>query len=242
MRKTPIEVVYYGFRIRVLLGECKLDIGVFSNKYEEAEKRLLAELKPRTAIDVGAHMGAYSLFLSQICERVIAVEPQEAVRRVLLRNIRLNKIRNVIVLPYAASSESGKTMVITGSGATAKVTQGPVNVQTIRIDDVVVRFFPQSGPEFVKIDVEGHELDVLKGMTRTLRERYPLLLVEVWHQNFDDVVKLLSQLGYMMKEDIDLTMYRPAKNMLFIPVNHRHTPHAHVDETTGVGSSNPVEE
>ncbi|MEM2857571.1 MAG: FkbM family methyltransferase [Nitrososphaerota archaeon] len=219
MRKTPIEVVYYGFRIRILLGECKLGTGVFSGKDEVAEKRLLVKLKPRTAIDVGAHMGAYSLFLSQICERVIAVEPQEAVRRVLLRNIRLNKIRNVIVLPYAASSESGKTMVITGSGATAKVTQGPVNVQTIRIDDVVVRFFPQSGPEFVKIDVEGHELDVLKGMTTTLRERRPILLVEVWHQNFDDVVKLLSQLGYMMKEDKDFTVWGVSKNVLFIPVN-----------------------
>ncbi|MEM2294289.1 MAG: FkbM family methyltransferase [Nitrososphaerota archaeon] len=196
VRNIPIEVIYYGFRIRIFLGECELNIKVFLDEYEAIEKRLLVELKPRTAIDVGAHMGSYSLFLSQLCEKVIAIEPQEAVRRVLLRNLRLNRIGNVIVLPYAASSESGKTMMIIGSGSTAKVTQGPGNAQAVRIDDVVARFFPQSGPEFVKIDVEGHELDVLKGMTTTLRERRPILLIEVWERNITQVIKMLSDLCY----------------------------------------------
>lgn len=219
VKKIPIEGFYYGFRVRIYLNESVLGTHVFSDKFEVAEKRLLADLKPKTAIDVGAHMGGYSLFLARICEKVIAVEPQEAVRRVLLRNVRLNKIGNVIILPYAASSESGRTVTIVGSGDLARVMPRPGNVLTIRIDDVVDRFFPHSGPEFVKIDVEGHELEVLKGMTRTLKERRPILLIEVWEKNAGDLINLLKSSGYIIIEYKSFADYRRfgAKNMLFVP-------------------------
>jgi FkbM family methyltransferase len=164
VRRIPVDVIYYGFRIRLLLGEYPLDFGVFRDAHEFMEKNLLLEkLKPRTAIDVGAHMGSYSLILSKTCEKVVALEPQEAVRRVLLRNLRLNKVNNVHVLPYAASAKSGTSAEIVGTGSSAKVLPGKGTVATITVDDVVKQFFPDKGPDLVKIDVEGHELEVIKG-------------------------------------------------------------------------------
>jgi FkbM family methyltransferase len=205
VRRIPVDVIYYGFRIRLLLGEYPLDFGVFRDAHEFMEKNLLLEkLKPRTAIDVGAHMGSYSLILSKTCEKVVALEPQEAVRRVLLRNLRLNKVNNVHVLPYAASAKSGTSAEIVGTGSSAKVLFGKGTVATITVDDVVKQFFPDKGPDLVKIDVEGHELEVIKGTWKTLKERKPLLLVEVWEHNNNNVRRLLEEYSYRVIEGFGL--------------------------------------
>jgi FkbM family methyltransferase len=230
MRRVPVDAIYFGFRIRLFLGEFLLGSGQFrdaNNAAESLEKNLLLErLKPWTAIDVGAHMGAYSLILSKTCEKVVALEPQEAVRRVLLRNLRLNKVNNVHVLPFAVSSMSGISVEIVGAGDTARVLLGKGSVITITIDDVVKRFFSSKGSDFIKIDVEGHELEVLKGALKTLKERKPLRLVEVWEYNNNNVRRLLEEAGYRVIEGHGLVNFKKedgvgilAKNVLAVPEN-----------------------
>jgi FkbM family methyltransferase len=219
--RVPVDVSYYGFRIRLLLGEFPLYVGAFRDTVELMEKNLLLEkLKPRTAIDVGAHMGSYSLILFKTCEKVVALEPQESVKRVLLRNLRLNRVNNVYVLPFAASSMSGISAEIVGAGDLAKVLLGKGPVTTITIDDVVRQFFPDKGPDFIKIDGEGHELEVLKGALKTLKERKPLLLVEVWEHNDNNVRRLLEKARYRVIEGHGLTKHSAGiKNVLAVPGN-----------------------
>jgi FkbM family methyltransferase len=150
---------------------------------------------------------------------VVALEPQEAVRRVLLRNLRLNRVNNVHVLPHAVSSVSGISAEIVGAGDTAKVLLGKGTITTITVDDVVKKFFPDKGPDFIKIDVEGHELEVLKGALKTLNERKPLLLVEVWEHNNINVRRLLEKARYRVIDGHGLTNFELAKNVLAIPGN-----------------------
>ncbi len=224
VRCVPIDAIYYGFRICLLLGESSLYFGVFHETTEPREKNLLLKkLKPRTAIDVGAHMGSYSLILSKTCERVVALEPQDAVRKVLLRNLRLNRVNNVYVLPFAASSMSGISAEIVGAVSGAKVLLGKGSVTTITGDDVVKQSFPDEGLDFIKIDVEGHELEVLKGASRTLKEKKPLLLVEVWEHHKNTVRRLLEEAGYQVIERDGLTIHEMgnivAKNVLAVSGN-----------------------
>lgn len=220
VRCVPVDAIYFGFRIRLFLGQSPLRFEVFHETFEAMEKNLLLEkLKPRIAIDVGAHMGSYSLILSKTCEKVVALEPQEAVRRVLLRNLRLNRVNNVHVLPYAVSSVSGISAEIVGAGGSAKVLLGKGTITTITVDDVVKKFFPDKGPDFIKIDVEGHELEVLKGALKTLNERKPLLLVEVWEHNNINVRRLLEKARYRVIDGHGLTNFELAKNVLAIPGN-----------------------
>ncbi len=218
--RVPIDVYFYGFRIRLLLGEFPLAFYVFLEVYEPKERNLLLEkLKPRTAIDVGAHVGSYSFILAKTCNMVVALEPQDEVRRVLLRNLRLNRVNNVYVLPFAASSMSGMSAEIIGRGGLATILPGKGPVTTITIDEVVKQFFPDKGPDFIKIDVEGHELEVLKGALKTLKERKPLLLIEVMNHNNDSVRRLLGEVGYQLIKGHGFTDWEIAENVLAVPEN-----------------------
>jgi len=65
-------------------------------------------------------------------------------------------------------------------------------VRTVSLDS----FLPNANPIAVKIDVEGHELNVLRGMTNMLERSKPRLLIEVWQDTRMDVLILLESLGY----------------------------------------------
>jgi len=69
--------------------------------------RSLEPNKTLVFIDVGSHIGKYTLLLSDIVDRVIALEPDPRNYKLLLYNLKLNNINNVIPLQIAASSKKG---------------------------------------------------------------------------------------------------------------------------------------
>ena len=128
-----------------------------------------------TFVDVGANIGAYSLIASEDpAVTVVAFEPIPAAYTKLRRNLALNGRDRVHALPMAASAEPGHLrmtcdgassvnhVVEAGRAGAAATTLVDVTTVDLACADLGLR------PSLIKIDVEGHELSVLRGAPASL--------------------------------------------------------------------------
>lgn len=173
---------------------------------------LIRKSGARCVWDVGANVGLWSLFLASLTppvERVVCFEPDPYNLRFLRRNCELNALSGrMTVRDVALSSEAGQATFFADAvtGKTGSLEEGsdfigqyygakrsPITVTLTTIDLEVENGAPP--PDFMKVDVEGHELDLLKGARRTLESRHPALIMEVT-RNAEEVNRFLRDLGY----------------------------------------------
>jgi FkbM family methyltransferase len=126
--------------------------------------------------------------------RVVAFEPHPANVRALRRNVEANRLENVLVVPKAVSSRDGAAQLEGRNRATAALGEDGIDVETLTLDGFCDAH-PELEPDLVKIDVEGHELDVLAGAEVVLRRARPALVVEL-HGSLDEVTRATARLGY----------------------------------------------
>jgi FkbM family methyltransferase len=177
----------------------------------EPELRLLPLLvkKDQIALDVGAADGVYTFHLRRLARAVIAFEPNPlsagrlrlAAPEVDVRQHALSDVGGSAVLRVPVKAN----VVLAGWGTihegntfseiSADVTK-TVSVQTERLDDLGL-----ADIGFIKIDVEGHESEVLEGARSTLMTQRPNILVEISAatrgNSADSCSTLLSDLGYL---------------------------------------------
>ena len=167
-----------------------------------------------TVFDIGANIGYVSLSLAKRVGpqgRVIAFEPIPQNVASFRNNIRINALRNVQLLEFAASDKTGTVIIrMAENPSTASLVwhrDNPnateLSVNTISIDDLV-EGSNLSHPKFVKIDVEGAEGPVLQGMRRTLAAARPVLFVECSEAGRELAWNLLQELEYRCQSAITL--------------------------------------
>ena len=194
--QTELKRFYFGHQIKK---------GAF--KTDEKEFGLLEEWvrEGDWVIDVGANIGHYTCKLSDIVGaygRVIAAEPVVDTFELLASNVAMSAANNVTLLNVAMSdcpSVFGIEIPKFNNGLTNyymahlsdEVTD--CNVLCLTIDSLKLPY-PIS---LVKIDVEGHELSVLKGMRDILERDHPVLIVE---DNSIQTSEYLDHLGYSIKK------------------------------------------
>jgi FkbM family methyltransferase len=144
--------------------------------------------------DVGANVGFLTVIGAHLVGptgSVYAFEPVPSNTALVRRNAALNGFDNVTVIGKAVSNRSGRGEVAlasyAGGAALSTVTAPPdavgtLPIEVITIDELVFRERLRP-PSLVKIDVEGAEIEVLQGMTRTLRECRPVVLYEIDDQD-----------------------------------------------------------
>jgi len=163
-----------------------------------------------TVCDIGANKGSFVFWLSRWCRKgeVVAFEPQPLLAQLLARLARHLKLDNVKVEQKAAFSKSGQADLFVPKGQSPGASlldkaRGTgdfetISVPMVRLDD----YFDRSQHiAFMKVDVEGAELEVFKGAERILREQSPLLIFECENRHLDgisveDVFAYLNALGY----------------------------------------------
>jgi len=143
-------------------------------KERDIIERFLGELETDDVVlDVGANLGVYSVLAGDVAERVIAIEPVDATAERCLENVRRNDIDGTVVRSALADrsdtmelalerDEIGTQTAALDGDATATET---VNVQP---GDALLESTGLPSPDAVKIDVEGAELAVLRGLEETL--------------------------------------------------------------------------
>lgn len=147
---------------------------------------LVATQVPRnsTVIDIGADIGLSTIALARLVERVVVFEPSPPSLAFLRKNLELNEITNVEVIPAAVSSEmsivkfhvaqSGAGSHVVAPGHIAGSTITTIDVPAVTLDQTD---WPRIG--FIRIGAKGHEPDVLAGAKRLLARDQPLIWMQV---------------------------------------------------------------
>lgn len=158
----------------------------------------------RLAIDIGAHVGLWAIDLSNNFDMVQTFEPVTEFRNCLFKNIEENKIENIVVNEVALGNENKEVnMAIdeTNTGATHIGNKhNNYIVKMKKLDDYNFKLV-----DFIKIDTEGYELQVLKGAKQTLIDYKPMIVVEMKEKNLaefnvspGDIDAYLRGLGYLL--------------------------------------------
>lgn len=153
------------------------------------EEDIVQQFSPKIGdivIDVGAAFGFYTILASKRVGqqgRVVAIEPQPDSFKMLNKNIKLNKLTNIVTLNYAVSSRK-TTLKLYSSYSTIQERAGQSLQSYIEVSadnlDNLLRQLDIDEVNWVKVDVEGAELEVLKGAVGILsRSRDIALFVEV---------------------------------------------------------------
>lgn len=177
-------------------------------EYSQGEIDLFSNLiQPNIVVlDVGANIGAFTLYFAKSVLPhgiVYAFEPQRIVFQTLAGNMAINSITNVYCINKAVGKENGKTFLppidyskvfnFGGISLFGNYTVGE-EVEVITIDSLNL---PHC--HFMKIDVEGMEVEVLKGAKGTIDKFRPVLYVENdREERADELTKLLKSLNYDM--------------------------------------------
>ncbi len=169
-----------------------------------------------TFVDVGAHIGWYSLKAAKVVGprgRVIAVEPDHETLRKLRDNIRASGDEAIITVEPVACYDSETTLPFYSAPGTntgessldraAASQEGPITaayiVRARRLDDIL-KEAGVTRVDALKIDVEGAEVHVLKGAVETLDHFRPEISVEVDHDKVSEVRLFMRDHGYAPKK------------------------------------------
>ena len=214
------------------------------NKYNRAYKKGEVELRllpfladpNKTAIDIGANNGLYTYFLAKNCKDVKAFEPHEILYKFLVKA----SPENVTVINKGLSDITttadfhipvinGKEHFNISSFEPKMVKQHKTIIR--KIDIVPLDSYEYQNVGFIKIDVEGHEINVLKGAAQTIEQSRPVVQIEILADQYEvsehEVVCFLRDKGYQMLclQDNLLRIFRPSdthkssRNFIFLPVS-----------------------
>jgi len=173
---------------------------------EDIAGTIRARLKSESVfVDVGANVGYFSLLAASRCARVISFEPNPICVSTLKSNIELNRFGNVDVRPVGLSDRRGTAVLHMSSDANLGAgslndTAGaalPIVLETL--DDQL----HDTSPSLIKIDVEGAELQVLRGATSILHRDAPDVICEVSEYSLrllgaskDELFDFMADFGY----------------------------------------------
>ena len=174
--------------------------------YDEAAVIRLLATQSRASIDVGAHAGAVTLLLARRTVACLAFEPSPAfgyLSRALPPNCRFYPValsdqagHATLRIPHSGRRALRQLASISSTNTLSDFTCSTVEVEVRTLDDVV----GDQDIGFIKIDVEGHELAVLKGAQRTLARSRPNLVVEAEERHrpgaIESIAALLQAHGY----------------------------------------------
>lgn len=186
-------------------------------EYEKDEMMLFDLIlnNQSTIFDIGANIGWYALNWSKQFPQssIYAFEPIPETYDFFKTNITINGSRNIYPNQLAFSDTSGKTTYYFTPESSVLASEKNIldykNAQKIPVETTTVDNFIQQNKieclDVIKCDVEGAELNVVKGALRTIEKHQPVIVLELFHEwskwfNYhpDEALALLSELDYLV--------------------------------------------
>ncbi len=166
--------------------------------------------KESIVVDVGAHIGSFSIMASRRAQRVLAFEPEPSNFQMLKRNVELNLCKNISIFEMAVSGRGGYQEIhIDGKGSTGshslyqgiRTAEKKRRVQTVSLDEMIKKE-GLSRIDFLKLDCEGAEHEILREIRFETAARIRGMAMET-HRVSDtsliDIPGRLRELGFEVK-------------------------------------------
>jgi FkbM family methyltransferase len=224
MDGTLVSFTFRGIPLRFFVHDQHDSIQAHHNVgqlYEIEElDLLLSHFEPgMRVLDVGANIGNHTVWFEKIARasRIVVIEPQPRIAKLLRLNCVLNQLSCVdfskVGFALGNAPTRGSVRIPQAfNPAGAVIEKDPAGQVTIVRGDELVdgEVF-----DFVKIDVEGSELEVIEGLQGLIRNSKPIMFVEVWEANRHGFDALMHALDYEVVTEY--RRYDVANNLLVRP-------------------------
>ena len=192
----------------------------------ENELRYLQRITPQgeTAIDIGANQGLYSYNMSKRFKKVYSFEINDE----LTGDLIAYNPGNIDIINKGLSSQNGDAIlyipVLNGLCLVGWASLAPGNCPDTQehvekhVSITTLDSYNIDSVSLIKIDVEGHEAEVIKGAFQTLRRNRPVIIIEIKQPNLDEVNALFDELNYQQNKLQDLIcVVGSDSNYIYVP-------------------------
>lgn len=206
------------YNVKLITRKNTQDSAFLSILYERELTKYLLNKKPDFFVDVGAHIGRFSTLLAKNGSNVVAIEPGSSNYKQLCKNILFNNLNNIKTLNIGCSDKEGIGTLTMGEGYTGQNTFLKSNYKNVeevklrKLDNIIKR--KMSSKDAIKIDVEGFEIKVLKGMKRILKTQNPIIIAEIsCKEDEEKINNFLNKFNYYNTNVLD------GRNFVFVKNN-----------------------
>lgn len=213
VNKTKMFIHPYIHDTKLLVGKkSSSSIGQYFNglnDFEEMSLLLHFLDKNDTFVDVGANVGVFSVLASGVSgAKSIAIEPNDKNIELLKQNIGINSLQNNInIIKCVVGNQVGEVSFTKGLDSINRVKRDEdTSLETELIkEETLDNLLKDNIPSFIKIDVEGFELNVLKGAKNILQEpNLKILIIETnglsskYQLNEDEIFRIIENYGFSL--------------------------------------------
>lgn len=161
-------------------------VGEYDGNTLSSLREVLTCIQPRTSLDIGANIGNHAIVIAQYTKKLIAFEPVKFIFNALQENLQLNGLKNAVAFNAGLSDEASKRDIFIPKHGNLGCSSleayfedaDKQEIELIVGDQYLNKASPREYIDFIKMDVEGHEVSALQGLEKTLKQHQPLLLIE----------------------------------------------------------------
>jgi len=163
-------------------------------------------------VDIGANIGQHSLYAAHFCKHVYAFEPIERLCFQFLKSVYKNELYNIHVFNYGLGNEDKEMNIFTaannmGSSSVIekknRINNGSIKIK--RLDDIRKKCGIEK-VDFMKVDVEGYEWEVLQGVKQTLLKWKPKIILEYSPDLYNKINDSTAQSIFTFLKELNYTI------------------------------------
>jgi FkbM family methyltransferase len=203
IEKKQQSEIHLNYNLKETIKKYKLPITYYPPAifyYDDGLKfvptEVLSQIINKDFIDGGAWIGDSALtFLQYNPNRVFSFEPLKTNYELLQKTIELGQFQDKIIPVKMGLGASDTTVVLYGDATDASIHKEVLEINTVKERQVketvkitsIDNFVSSNGiiPGLIKLDIEGNELDTIKGGMETIRKYKPVLIISIYHTPVD---------------------------------------------------------
>ncbi len=155
--------------------------------------KIIQKITQGDAIDCGAYIGESAVILSAFNpKKIIAFEPVPAIFADLKKTVRMNELKTKCECLGVGNKQKTVSLVERGIGSSVS-DEGDTTIKITTIDAYVKKH--KLKPSLIKMDIEGYELEAVKGAEKIIKKHKPILIICIYHtgKDFFEIIPLLKK-------------------------------------------------